>query len=494
MSSFAPFDFGRYIWRSSPQDPSHWKREAGGGEYFEDVVHNGNHGEQYLFLGVKAVIATPVSSARLAALAREAWIALRFETPTIAAHTEHDNAGLPFITYRTAKDADEVGDWALRTVRLAEGTPDLDDLRFELGKKFIPEANGDQTFLYIVSLSDTSYDFLLHTSHVPFDGAGIKILLTVFFTKLAKYIDNPALAAQVQLNWGTEAKNLLPCVSEALGPKEDRSGENYIQTLGGIMSDLDSAMPHQYGFKARNFGPGPTRRMFYTFSQDESKRLLNAVKGRGFTLNHIAHAAISLVCALDNPPNTSTSPDARFAYYGLADSRTRLAALYSEKLGYPGYALGVSVIQIPVSAAVATAGESNEQVLLRLASIVKDEYTKQRAYPSLLGVVCQQVDLMILGLKALEGPPPPWMGPWYAGDGVGETYLQPAYSDAKGIDIIKINDFFVSLNKTDPGPFFRSYSWDGKLTLSVDANINAMPKGDVEGFMKKWVELLRLVL
>ncbi|GBE83323.1 hypothetical protein SCP_0503710 [Sparassis crispa] len=491
---FPPFDFGRYVWRASPDDASHWKREAGGGEYIDDVFHTKNHGEQFLFLALKATLSKPVPTTELVARARDAWSALRFSTPTVAAHTEHDAAGTSLITYRTAKDATEVHDWAARTVRLVEGTPDLDDLRFELGKLMIPEQSGDQTFLYIVARSDTSYDFLLRTSHVTFDGAGIKIVLTLVLTKLALYLSDPALVAKEKFEWGAEAKNLLPCISEILGPTEKREGETYTRCLSNMLGDLGGAMPRQYGFKVRNIGPGPTRRISYKFSAEESKKLLDAVRGRGFTFNHVAHAAVTLVCALDNPPSASTPPDATFVYYGLVDGRARLAEPYSGKLGYPGYALGMTAIQVPVSAAVPAAGEGERDVLLRLSGIVKDEYAKQRAYESLMAIVCQEVDIMLGGMKAGGPPPPPWMGPWYAGDGVGETGLQPEYGDARGANVITVDDFFVSLNKTDPGPFFRSFSWRGRITVSADANVSAMPQGDVEKWVEKWAELLRLVL
>ncbi|GBE89920.1 hypothetical protein SCP_1702460 [Sparassis crispa] len=57
-------------------------------------------------------------------------------------------------TYRAVQSMAEVSDWAERVVRLAEGTPDLDSLRVEVGKKVIPEPHGDQTFLYIAGRSD----------------------------------------------------------------------------------------------------------------------------------------------------------------------------------------------------------------------------------------------------------------------------------------------------------------------------------------------------
>lgn len=44
------------------------------------------------------------------------------------------------------------------------------------------------------------------------------------------------------------------------------------------------------------------------------------------------------------------------------------------------------------------------------------------------------------------------MGPWYAGDGIGERYLQPVYKDAEGNDLITITEFFTALKQVQPGP------------------------------------------
>jgi hypothetical protein len=44
------------------------------------------------------------------------------------------------------------------------------------------------------------------------------------------------------------------------------------------------------------------------------------------------------------------------------------------------------------------------------------------------------------------------MGPWYGGDGRGETYLDPVHKNSRGEVVLELDDFFVALNKTDPGP------------------------------------------
>lgn len=152
---------------------------------------------------------------------------------------------------------------------------------------------------------------------------------------------------------------------------------------------------------------------------------------------------------IDNPP-VPNSPNKVF-YYGLVDSRNRLLKEYRGPDGYPGYCLGMSSIQIPVSIAdkYIAGGSLNADIkaaVLDFARAVRQEYIQQAALPALLAIENQQVELMLSA-----PPPPPWCGPWYAGDGRGAIYLKPKYPQL-GPTVLEIKDFFVGLNKTDPGP------------------------------------------
>ncbi|TFK50405.1 hypothetical protein OE88DRAFT_1712963 [Heliocybe sulcata] len=491
--TFAPMDFSRYVWRVSPDDSSKYLREAAGGEVIEDVWNRFNHGEQNLFLAadLELSVDTPVND--FIARAKAAWLAMRFSLPIVAANTEQDEAGNSLVTYKVPHDQQEALEWASRTVRLYEGTTDLDELRYRIGQNKIPEPNGDQTFLYFVTRSSTSYGLLMHTHHTPFDGAGTKIAITKYLQILAPYLSVPSLASK-QFQWGKEVENLTPVASEILAPSEPREGEPYNQTLAGVMGDLAAAMPRQYGFKTRDIGPGPTRRASYTFAPEESAKIIQNARSLGYTITQVAHGAVCLVCASDNPPNESTPDDASFVFYGLVDSRARLAAPWSSREGYPGYCLGMSAIVVPVKLVQSSAAEGEKAQLLKLADAVKQEYAKQKSYPSLLAIEAQEVEMMLAGLRSGAPPPPPWMGPWFAGDGIGETYLQPEYKDSQGNVVVKVTDFFNSLNKTDPGPFFRVHSWNKRLTLAADYNEVAMPRDVVDGFIKKWAELMSILL
>lgn len=86
--------------------------------------------------------------------------------------------------------------------------------------------------------------------------------------------------------------------------------------------------------------------------------------------------------------------------------------------------------------------------MLGFAKEVRKEYMKQAAYPSLVAIQPQQGDLMLSA-----PPPPPWEGPAYAADGKGSVYLYPSYTpDSANSPVLEVDDFFIGLNKCDPGP------------------------------------------
>ena len=72
------------------------------------------------------------------------------------------------------------------------------------------------------------------------------------------------------------------------------------------------------------------------------------------------------------------------------------------------------------------------------------------------------------------------MGPWYSGDGVGEMYPDQEFKDSSGTPILDLVNFFVSLNRYDPGPsvgFF--YGRSGVFVLIIPI-IQILPSKDVE--------------
>ncbi|KAH8115210.1 hypothetical protein DFH11DRAFT_90645 [Phellopilus nigrolimitatus] len=517
MDSFA---FSRYRWLRDEKDYSLFKRKIGGGELMEDIWNFHKNGEQNLFLGVYAQLSQPFNANNILGLVHKAWISTRWDIPAVAAqilHEPREDSPLPtsFLAYVLPSGAADVNAWAAETVLLKEGVKDLDTLRYEVGQGLLPTKDLEpQTLLYVVSFSTTTFGFLFRTSHVPFDGAGIKIVATKFFEHLSKYITDAhyTSAESARLTWGKESGRLLPIITEVLRrhepaeydssgnltkaelAEEPREGRKYQETLAKVMEGLSEGAPLAHTFKSLKSPPYDptkadpvTRRAFHTFTVDESKKIVAA--GSKFadklTVNHLAHAALCVVTILDNPPSPG-SPNMLF-FWGLVDARHRLAKEYRGTFDYPGYCLGMSSIQIPAAIADKYTGEiekNAKEVVVDFARAVKKDYKHQSELPALLGIAIQQAEQMLTA-----PPPPPWCGPWFAGDGKGATYLQPKYPK-EGNTAIEITDFFLGLNKTDPGPFFRVTEWKGRIMLSADYNALAVEASIVDNWMKKWAELI----
>lgn len=235
-TSFAAVDWSRYAWQASPEDPLYHTRSAGGGEVLMDFLNRYKFAQHNLFRGLNLTMAKPMTTNEFVTRVRTTWEVLRFQEPIIALHTEFDSQEAPFMTYRAVESLNVLRDWSDRTVRFCEGETDLDDLRFEKGQNRVPEENGDQTFLYVVARSPTSYGLLFHSHHAPVDGVGMKIMFTKFCKIFASGIDSSTLA------WGTEGANLAPGFLSILNEKEVLDGPLHDKNLNTVVDDYFHAM------------------------------------------------------------------------------------------------------------------------------------------------------------------------------------------------------------------------------------------------------------
>ncbi len=174
--------------------------------------------------------------------------------------------------------------------------------------------------------------------------------------------------------------------------------------------------------KVRNLSPGPTRRLAYTFSGDESAKLFEKIRELGLTVNQLgmeaqcryqsqqishiiipAHAVVTVLEAKDNPPTSETPANAVFFYYGIVNGRDDLREPYSTRGGYPGICLAMSPLSVPVSKFIGVKDFLSKEVILSTAEIVKAAYLRQKGYKSLISIGAQQVALMGGVMKQLIG-------------------------------------------------------------------------------------------
>jgi len=105
------------------------------------------------------------------------------------------------------------------------------------------------------------------------------------------------------------------------------------------------------------------------------------------------HGALALTTYLDNPP-ANQDTDALFVYISTINMRGRLKDEWSGR-GFPGYALGVSPICIPVSAIAAAMPKGKKAALVTTALLMKAQYDIQASYGALGTAMVKFLDVLM---------------------------------------------------------------------------------------------------
>ncbi|KAG2747223.1 hypothetical protein P692DRAFT_20954547, partial [Suillus brevipes Sb2] len=408
-------------------------RPLGGVEHVQDILNRHLKGDQTLFFGLTIDLHDPVDITKLGSSAQECWSWLRFQVPTIASSIIGSDHELPVMTYTTASP-EEISQWVQRTFIIHSSYIDLDELRVNEGMKEVPSSDGDHTWMHLVlgeiaNGAVSQFGLLFHTHHSPFDGAGLKIIMNCYIIHLVKVLSDSSGASE-SIEWGNELENLPSSAYSILNsneplpvspdsPEEPSFDHEYYKSFVSVLSGFGAAAKDTYGFSTRPKDTEwpKTRRAEAVFTMEESAAIQSASKISGYTLTHLAHAALAMVIIADNPPNQSSSPHF-MNNVSLANFRSQLDPNHAL---HPGYVLGVFMTRIPVSAFLSPDGSVlplDRDVLLRVAEIAL----------------------------------PPNQCFSFSSEGKGENYLNRIFADDAGKPVLEVTKFFTSLNRFDPGP------------------------------------------
>ncbi|KAK0206911.1 hypothetical protein DFS33DRAFT_1317872 [Desarmillaria ectypa] len=477
----AKFDLEQFQWKCFHTDDGAeaCNRLLAGGERTHDIMNRHVQGDQTLFFAVYVDLESAFSRAKIIDTCRNTWKWLRYHVPIIACTISVDDNDDGHLEYHSPTPSG-VDEWVARTfVVHDQQVLDLNELRTQVGQTRIPSAAGDQTWLHSVvhaSNADgaiTRVGFLLQSHHAPFDGPGIKLVFSRYLTQVARSLSS---STPCDIVWGSEVHNLSPCVYNILSALEPRpipphSGEQpsfdkpYYQSMQIIYSGVLKASQNAYGFRPRT---RDTRWPFcqrdeIIFSNRESDLILKRLKDtlpsqRSYTVTHLAHAALAMVVMSDNSPEKNDL-ESFLNNYSLVNCRSCLKEPYSQPTheGYLGYAIGITVMRIPVSIFCSSSGELlplNRDLLFKAMGHICAFYDNQRAIPAPLSCMAQLGQIMSVSMKdaAVANLLTPNQCYMLSSDGVGERYLQPTYADHSGKTVLTVPKFFSSLNRNDPGP------------------------------------------
>ena len=203
---------------------------------------------------------------------REAWKALRFDCPSIAA-TLHEETTL---VYNVPKDDASIEKWLDDTVLVEEDIPDARTLVATIKPRPLPS----------IHYLPKSSELLVHASHWRIDGIGSLVLLNNFLSILA----NPR-----DVTFGSEPKSLSPSVEEALNCPNDPPEEikHLAKDLarefrGHLPSVAVPPRPDALGL------PQATRYEVFSFHASATTAAILACKTRNITISSAVYAAVAL--------------------------------------------------------------------------------------------------------------------------------------------------------------------------------------------------------
>ncbi|KAF9018929.1 hypothetical protein BDZ89DRAFT_1164941 [Hymenopellis radicata] len=511
------YDIHKFSWTTlASNDPAFPARTRllFGGENIHDVMNRYMKGDQTLFFALSIQLIANVPRNKLIVACRESWLWLRYHIPTVACtiHVDGDDQG--HLQYHSPTPS-SASAWADRTFCVHSGL-DLDTLRREVGPWPVPSSAGDQTWLHFSCTDSDSahvseFGLLFHSHHTPFDGTGVKLIMIRYLEHLSRFLSSSREEVVTALQWGTEVENLTPCVSDVLSDDEplpipllSDDLPTFLHPYYGSLKQVNDTMNDKHGFRARQAATGSLpscHRAALLLSQEDTSFLLTALKSipssHAYTVTHLAHAALSMVTVNDNPP--SKGSQSFLNNFSITNYRHRLQPEYTRS--YTGYSVGTSIFRIPVSLFSAGTANStpsqalNARTLAKAMSFVRATYEVQAAIPAPLSTMGQLAELQAVSMKkaatkSLITPNHCYM---FSSDGIGERYLPPEYADENGAPVLCIKSFFTSLNRVDPGPFFRISTWKGQMELSADYNSKAVDGATVKRHLEKWKEFMFLV-
>ncbi|CAG7562658.1 unnamed protein product [Fusarium equiseti] len=315
-----------YNWHQS--QPGVWQRPPDELEQFYTSMVILYEGSGRMFFGITGHISLSIKATNNAErevdeALRKAWLALRYNHPTLASQATQDPNGEWVKTYKTLETEDEKSAWVEKTlVHITNG---------QTGNEF---ANSDPPApkiptMFVLHLPTEKgvvrRDLVFRSPHDIIDGIGTLMLLNNFIALAAEAYEKGDTYELPTLD-GSEASNLSPSYRIAAGIPETLS-QAQLDRLDAMAAQKEAvasdpgvevlALPYRKGATA----PGRHQRVALTFTKEETSRLLAACKNAKATPTHVFHAGAAIVMR-DLQDEPAEMKKVRYINYILQNERS----------------------------------------------------------------------------------------------------------------------------------------------------------------------------
>nr|CEG04453.1 unnamed protein product [Fusarium clavum] len=315
-----------YNWHQS--QPGVWQRPLDELEQFYTSMVILYEGSGRMFFGITGHISLSIKATNNAErevdeALRKAWLALRYNHPTLASQATQGPNGEWMKTYKTLETENEKDAWVEKTlIHVTTG---------QTGNEF---ANSDPPApkiptMFVLHLPAEEglvrRDLVLRSPHDIIDGIGTLMLLNNFIALAAEAYEKGDAYELPALD-GSEVSNLSPSYRIAAGIPDTLS-QAQLDRLDAMAAQKEAvasdpnvevlALPYREG----EIVPGRHQLLALTLTKEETVQLLGACKNVKTTPTHVFHAAAAIVMRdlQDKPAETKK---VRYINYILQNERS----------------------------------------------------------------------------------------------------------------------------------------------------------------------------
>ena len=227
---------------------------------------------------------------------REAWKALRYDFPSLAAVIENHR-----WVYRLAGDEAELSSWLEETFHVHYVQCSA--------RQMFPFETNPSTRAVLHVLPNTQ-EIVLQAPHTHFDGIG----MATFFNHLLRLLVGPE--EHLDRPFGTEGLNLTPplTITANVKPYTPSQKQTWDDNLSNFFSQLPTVRVRNENRGAR---AGATKTQWLTFSREETAAIASRSKELGFSVTAGIQAAMSHAARIHGQVSNTTH--STFAIYSARD-------------------------------------------------------------------------------------------------------------------------------------------------------------------------------
>ncbi|KAJ6594259.1 hypothetical protein B0H19DRAFT_55552 [Mycena capillaripes] len=374
--------------------PTKYTRPLLGSELVHDAAHRLNDGLGEVCMGVS--FETTLSPHTIRTRTIDSIGRLRFIAPIIACSIVSDPEDDMKRSWLYTPPSD-LPSWISDSLSIRNHVDsDVDSEAFiaEMNARRLPYVHSDgheqQVHFYLLIGSSKQHRLFMHGSHCIMDARPV----LRGFDLLLEWIAQPPMDPISSLAWGTESQNLPAGPMMATGgPRSewDTLGLSLMQETNGIRSNpMPSLALIPSPSREYVSVPGMMIRVHEILDLDISAQIVQAVKALGYSMSHLADAALTLM-VFDSNPNQAGVDGTHFTLDPTLISQEKF--LVSAHTGHSHFIAGLCTVPVQVPCSASLIQGSRRDRLLAIMDVVKTQYDRYISDPNLPHLISAQLAL-----------------------------------------------------------------------------------------------------